>query len=162
MVREYQEEHLSRIGLVVDTDVAAAGDDPFEGALSLAAGVIARLALGEARVDLLVAGDGAHTLASERNVGSLDHALDVLAAVQPSGPFSAEGTLARLGRHLDTLSAIVLVFLGWDPGRAAFVAALRARGTTCAVLIVGDRAAREPHGTTVALDAITRGEALSL
>jgi uncharacterized protein (DUF58 family) len=162
MVREYQEEHLSRIGLVVDTDVAAAGDDPFEGALSLAAGVIARLALGEARVDLLVAGDGAHALASERNVGSLDHALDVLAAVQPSEPFSAERTLARLGSHLDTLSAIVLVWLRWDPARAAFVAALRARGTACTVLIVGDRTAHESHGTTVALDAITRGEALAL
>jgi uncharacterized protein (DUF58 family) len=162
MVREYQEEHLSRIGLVVDTDVAAAGDDPFEGALSLAAGVIARLALGETRVDLLVAGDGAHTLASERNFGSLDHALDVLAAVKASAPFSAERTMARLEAHLDTLSAIVLILLAWDPVRAGFVSAIRARGTDCYVLVVGDRTAREPQRTIVALQAITCGEALAL
>jgi uncharacterized protein (DUF58 family) len=162
MVREYQEEHLSRIGLVVDTDVAAASDDQLEGGLSLAAGVIARLALGEARVDLLLAGDGVHALASERNFGSLDQALDVLAAVKASDAFSADRSLARLGEHLETLSSVVLVFLAWDSARAAFVSAIRARGAACVVLIVGDRNAREPHGTVVALDAITRGEALSL
>ncbi len=162
MVREYQEEHLSRIGLVVDTDVSVAGDDALEGALSLAAGVIARLALGEARVDLLLAGDGAHALASERNFGSLDQALDVLAAVQPSDAFSSARALTRLGGHLETLSSVVLVFLAWDPARAAFVSAIRARGAACVVLVVGDRSEREPHGTMVALDAITRGEALSL
>jgi uncharacterized protein (DUF58 family) len=162
MVREYQEEHLSRIGLVVDTDVAAAGTDQLEGALSLAAGVIARLGMGEARVDLVVAGDVAHALGSERGLGSLDQALDVLAAVQSSEPFSAERALARLGGHLDTLSSVVLVLLAWDPTRVAFVSAIRARGTACRVLIVGDRTVRGPHATTVALEAITRGEALSL
>jgi len=30
------------------------------------------------------------------------------------------------------------------------------------VLVVGDRASRTPHTTTVPLDAITRGEALPL
>ena len=162
MVREYQEEHLSRVGLVVDTDVSVAGDEALEGALSLAAGVIARLGFGDARVDLLVAGEVAHVLSSERNVGSLDQALDVLAAVQPGEPFSSERTFARLGRHLETLSALVVVFLGWDPARAAFAESIRVRGAGCVVVIVGDRTAREAHGTTVALGAITRGEALAL
>jgi uncharacterized protein (DUF58 family) len=162
MVREFQEEHLSRIGLVVDTDVSVAGDDELEGALSLAAGVVARLGLGEARVDLLIAGEAVHVLASERNLGSLDHALDVLAAVQATEPFSAERAFARLGGHLETLSTVVLVFLGWDDARAGFVSAIRARGTACVVLVVGDRTMHEPHATTVALEAITRGEALSL
>jgi uncharacterized protein (DUF58 family) len=162
MVREYQEEHLSRVGLFVDTDASTAGDEGLEGALSLAAGVVARLGLGEARVDLLVAGEVAHVLAPERNVGSLDQALDALAAVQPTEPFSADRALARMGRHLETLSVVVLVFLGWDAARAAFASSIRTRGTRCVVLIVGDRTSREPHGTTVALGAITRGEALSL
>ncbi len=162
MVREFQEEHLSRIGLVVDTDVSAAGDDELEGALSLAAGVVARLGLGEARVDLLVAGEVAHVLSSERNLASLDQALDVLAAVQPTEPFSTARAFARLGGHLETLSTVVLVLLAWDDARAAFVAAIRARGTACVVLVVSDRTSHEPHATMVALGAITRGEALPL
>jgi uncharacterized protein (DUF58 family) len=162
MVREYQEEHLSRVGLVVDTDVSVASDEALEGALSLAAGVIARLGLGEARVDLLLAGEVAHALSSERNFGSLDQALDILAAVQPSEPFSAERAFARLGVQLETLSSVVLVLLAWDAARAAFASAIRARGAACVVLVVGDRTAREPQRTTVALEAITRGEALAL
>jgi uncharacterized protein (DUF58 family) len=161
MVREYQEEHLSRVGLLVDTD-READDDALEGALSLAAGVVARLGLGDARVDLLVAGPIAQGLSSERNLGSLDQALDVLAAVQATEAFSAERAMARLERHLETLSAVVLVLLAWDAERAALVSAIRARGTACTVLVVGDRTAHEPYGTTVALGAISRGEALSL
>ncbi len=161
MVREYQEEHLSRVGLVVDTD-RSAQDEALEGALSLAAGIVARLGLGEARVDLLVAGPIAQVLASAGNAGSLDQALDVLAAVKASEPFSAERAMARLGRHFETLSAVVLVLLAWDPERAGFVSALRARGMACTVLVVGDRTSHEPHGTMVELGAITRGEALSL
>ena len=50
---------------------------------------------GDARVDLLVAGPIAQGLSSERNFGSLDQALDVLAAVQAEA-FSAERAMARL------------------------------------------------------------------
>jgi uncharacterized protein (DUF58 family) len=160
MVREYQEEQLSRIGLFIDADKAAS-NEALEGALSLAAGVVARLGLGDARVDLLVAGPMAQVLATERG-GSLDQALDFLAAVQGTEPFSANRAMTRLERHIETLSAIVLVLLAWDPEREALVAALRARGAACTVLVVSDRTSRQPHGTTVALGAVTRGEGLAL
>ena len=162
MVREYQEEHLARIGVVVDSDVTGTSDEHLEGALSLAAGVIARLGRGEARVNLLVAGDEAYPLASERNVDSLDRALDVLAAVRPTEAFSAERIVGRLGGRLERLSSIVLVFLKWEAARAELAAMLRSRGVDCVVLVLGDRSSRDPHGTTVALDAIRRGEVLPL
>ena len=163
MVREYQEEQLARIGVVVDSDITATSAEHLEGALSLAAGVIAHLGRGEACVDLLVVGDGAHTLSSSgRNLASLDQALDLLAAVQPTGPFSAEGVFARLGAELERLSTVVLVVLGWDAGRAGLASTIRARGIGCVVLVVGERTSREPDRTTVALAAITAGEALPL
>jgi hypothetical protein len=56
----------------------------------------------------------------------------------------------------------VLVALGWDDARAAFVAAIRARGVQTLVLVVGDRTSRTTQTTMVPLDAITRGEALAL
>jgi uncharacterized protein (DUF58 family) len=185
MVREYQEEHLARIGVVVDNDVpdavlrapprsrsshrfstrlkraAFASDEALEGALSLAAGVVARLGAGEARVDTLFAGDVAHTLPVGRNL-TLERALDILAAIEQGEAFSAERILAGLGAHLESLSCVVLVLLAWDAARAGLAAAIRARGVACVVVIVGDRASRDPHGTTVALDAIKRGEALAL
>jgi uncharacterized protein (DUF58 family) len=162
MVREYQEEYFARIGVVVDSDASAASPAHLEGALSLAAGAIARLCRGEALVDVLVAGDCSRRLSLGRSLGSLDQALDILSTIQPTSGFAADGILARLGPHLERLSSVVLIFLRWDGARAALASAIRKRGVGCVVLIVGDRASRAPHGTTVALDAIVNGEALSL
>lgn len=187
MVREYQEEHLARLGVVVDSDItvanspngapvspargaalrrlsraAASSDEHLEGALSLAAGVVARLGRGDASVDLLYAGDQLHGLPADRSLGTLDRALDILASVEPGEPFSAERIIAALGGHLERMSCVVFIALGWDPPRAALAAAIRSRGVGCVVLIVGDHASRDPHGTTVSLDAITRSEELAL
>jgi uncharacterized protein (DUF58 family) len=162
MVREYQEEYFTRIGVVVDTDAGAASPAHVEGALSLAAGVVASLCRGEALVDVLVTGEHVEKLSLGRSLGSLDQALDVLAAVKPKPGFAADAMLGRLSPHLERLSSVVLVALDWDDARAAFAAAIRARGVATVVLVVGDRASRTPHATTVPLDAITRGEALPL
>jgi uncharacterized protein (DUF58 family) len=162
MVREYQEEHLARIGVIVDTDAGAATDNHLEAALSLAAGIVGRVARGEAVVDLLQAGEEPQVLAGERNFGALDQVLDVLAAVQAGPSFSAERVFSRLALHLERLSAVVFVALTWDLARAGLVAAIRGRGVGCLVVIVGDRSSQEAHGATVALDTITRGEAVVL
>lgn len=162
MVREYQEEHLARVGVIIDGDTRAATAQHLEAALSLAAGVVARLGRGEAVVDLLVVGDEPQVLSSERAFGALDQVLDVLAAVQSTAPFSAERIFARLLPHLERLSSVVFVALAWDAARAGLATAIRSRGVDCSVLVVGDRSSQDPHGKTVALDAITRGDALAL
>jgi uncharacterized protein (DUF58 family) len=162
MVREYQEEYFTRIGVVVDTDAGVATPAHVEGALSLAAGVVASLCRGEALVDVLVTGDQVERMSLGRSLGSLDQALDVLAAVKAKPGFAANAMLGRLSPHLERLSSVVLVALAWDDARAAFAAAVRARGVATAVLVVGDRASRTPQTTTVPLDAIRRGEALAL
>jgi uncharacterized protein (DUF58 family) len=162
VVREYQEESFARIGVVVDSDVSTTTGDHFEAALSLAAGVIANLCEGEALVDVLVVGEYARRLPSGRGLALLDQAMDVLAVAEPGRPFSAAATVAHLRPHLDRLSSIVLIALAWDDARTALAAAIRARGASCRVLVVGDRTSHGPHATTVARHIILAGEALSL
>jgi uncharacterized protein (DUF58 family) len=162
MVREYQEEYFTRFGIVLDTDSAAASRQHVEGALSLTAGIIACLCRGEALVDVLVTGEHVARLALGRSLGALDQALDLLAVVGPQPGFASERVLAHLTPHLERLSSIVFVAVTWDDVRAAFVAAIRARGVGCLVLIVGDEAARTASATTVPLSAIVQGEAISL
>src|SRR6185369_4338423 len=72
MVREYQEEYFTRIGVVVDADASAASPAHVEAALSLAAGVIACLCRGEALVDVLVTGEHLEQFSLGRSLGSLD------------------------------------------------------------------------------------------
>jgi uncharacterized protein (DUF58 family) len=162
MVREFQEEYQTRIGVVVDTDASARTAAHLEGALSLSAGIVASLCRGAALVDVLATGAQVAQLSLARGFGALDQALDVLASVRGAPGFRADQLLACLGPHLERLSSIVFVALAWDPARSAFVTALEARGIGVRVFVVGDSALPTGGPSGVPLEAITSGRELSL
>jgi uncharacterized protein (DUF58 family) len=161
VVREYQQESLTRIGVVLDTgrprDLAR-----FEAALSLVAGVIGQLGEGETLADVLLLGAEAHRLSLGRSLGSLELALDALASAQPGPAFSCARTLAALGPHLGRLSSVVLICLSWSDEHAALRRALLQRGAGCLVLALVDPAPAEPELIHVPLDVLQRGEPLAL
>jgi len=162
MVRQYQEEYFTRVGVVVDTDSSARSPEHLEAALSLSAGIIAQLCRGEAVVDVLVTGQHAERLSLGRNLASLERALDVLASVEGLPGFAAGRLLGQLGPHLGRLSSLVLVALDWDEARAAFVAAIEAQAVAVAVFVVGDLPQHTPRVRSVALAAIQRGQEITL
>jgi len=180
VVREYQEEYFSRVGVLVET--AGTDADTAEAILSLAAGVVAHLSRGEALIDLLVVGGEVHDLTLGRNLGFLDQALDLLACVQvgakapadvrgrrrrekpePEAPLP-DALLGRLAPHLGRLSCLVVVTARWDEG--ALAERIRGAGVGCRTLLVqgGGRLEGAPGPEVVVVDAaaIARGEALSL
>lgn len=149
VVREYQQEYFTRVGVVLDTDVEDA--DLLEAAIELAAGVIAHLSRGEALVDVLVVGDRVHELVVGRSLGSLDQALELLAAVERGPPLRAPALLGRLEPHLSVLSAVLVITTSTPDERRAIEHAIRSRGPRC---------------TTIALDAelaraVRAGEAVA-
>jgi uncharacterized protein (DUF58 family) len=164
IVREYQEEYFSRVGVVVDTDARHGDPRRLEAALSLAAGIVARLSAGEALIDLLVVGDTVHPLTLGRSLGFLDQALDLLACVQPGGPLEAGRLVHRLSPFLARLSGAVFVALTWDEDRARLADALRRQGVAChTVVLQAPRAAVAPGPhLTVPVEAIERKERLWL
>ena len=166
MVREYQEEYFSRVGVVVDTDAVHAQPRRLEAALSLAAGIVAHLSRGEALIDLLVVGDDVHALTLGRSLGFLDQALDLLACVQPGRAFAAERLGRLLAPFLGRLSAVVLVGLTWDSERALFLQMVRGQGVACqALAVAGPHAGDLPASgdcTSVPVEAIERKEPLCL
>lgn len=162
VVREYQEEYFSRIGVVVDTAVPDARR--LEAVLSLAAGAAAFLSRGEALIDVLVVGDRVHELTIGRHLGFLDQALDLLACVEAEKERpSADQLAARLGAHLSRLSCVIVVAAAWDGG--ALGARVRGGGVGCVTLIVeggkGEAAPRAPGVHGVSVEAIEAGEALA-
>jgi len=167
MVRLYREEWFTRIGVVIDTDAGAQTDAAFEAALSLVAGIVARLCEGEDLVDVLVTGDRAERLSLGRHTVSLERALDMLATLSRSPGFEGERLHAQLAPHLDGLSCVLLVALGWDEARASFLARLEARGVATLAYVLTERVEPSAPGhpgrvLQVPLGAITRGEELSL
>ncbi len=168
MIREYQQEDAARTALVIDHGDDAGSDEALEGALSLAAGVVARSLQEEAAVEWLLFGREAHALTAGRSRASLDQALDLLAGVRRSEGLVPERVLARLGPLGGGLSSVVVVLLAWDATRARLVGGIRALGLGCKVLVVKDPAARvamtvpEGAGAEVPLDAIRGGRPLAL
>jgi uncharacterized protein (DUF58 family) len=160
VVREYQEEYFSRIGVVVDA--AAPDARTLEAILSLAAGVVAHLSRGEALIDLLVVGDRVHDLTIGRNLGFLEQALDLLAAVQiEKARVAPDALVRRLAPHLARLSCVVVVTPAWD--RGALAERIRSAGVACTTLVVGEGASVRGNDLRyVAVSAIERGEAIAL
>lgn len=136
VVREYQQEYFTRIGVVVDTDVSVADEDRLEAGLSLGAGVVAHMSRGESLIDLLVVGQELRQLTLGRNLGFVDQALELLACVEPGPRFDVEVLSRRLAPHLARLSCVVFVALGWDEPRRRLVDVVRRGGVRCRVLVV--------------------------
>lgn len=162
MVRQYQEEYFTRVGVVVDTDASAQRPEALEAALSLAAGIIACLCSGEALVDVLVAGQHAERLSLGRHLASLERALDVLAIVEAAPGFEGGRLLGQLQPHIGRLSSIVLVVLAWDEARAAFVRALEAQGVALVVIAAGEAAGAPGRVRSVPLAVIQQGQEIAL
>jgi uncharacterized protein (DUF58 family) len=172
VVREYQQEYFSRIGVVLDTDEEIASERQREAAISLAAGIVATLSRGEALIDVIVVGRQVHTLTVGRSLGYFEQALDLLACVEDKGPFDGEDLLSRLAPHLPELACVVFVALAWDEARAAFYGRVQQLGVGCSAVVVereprrfGSEPAKPayPDGVRgVEVLAIERGDALVL
>ena len=138
VVREYQQEYFTRVGVFLDTDLAATTERGFEAAISLAAGVVLHLSRGEALIDLLVTGDELHSLTVGRSLGSFEQALDHLACAQAGPGFDCPRTLELLAPHLSRLSSMVLIVNHWDPPRQELARAMGARGVAVKTIVIGE------------------------
>jgi uncharacterized protein (DUF58 family) len=139
VVREYQQEYFTRVGVVLDTDVE--DPDRLEAAIELAAGVIAHLSRGEALVDVLVVGDAVHELTLGRSLGTLDQALELLASVERGRTLSASQLLGRLEPYLNRLSTVVVIALAEGQERTVLERGIANRGIACTTLLVDDELA---------------------
>ncbi len=130
IVREHQQEYLTRIALVLDTYVDRRGRKAradFEAAISLGAGIADALSRQEYVVDVFAAGPDLYHFQAGRSLAYLDNILDVLACLEPCRrrPFARVGP--SLVEMLDTVSTAVLVFLDWDEERRQLATRIRDR-----------------------------------
>ncbi len=133
-VRQYQQEYFTRIGVILDNDEQLASARGLEGAISLAAGVVARLSRGEALIDLLVVDWEIHRLTIGRSLGFLEQALDLLADVQPGPELELDELVKCLQPFLAQLSCVVLITETADSSRRQLADRIRSTGVGCRVL----------------------------
>ena len=145
VVREYQEEFLQRVTVILDTHAPALPGLPpppaFESAVSLTAAVCEYCARAEFALDVLAAGPNVHTLAGPGQ-GGLASVLDLLAEASAETRLSGGTDWKQLEESLTVSAAqttlIVCVFLDWDSARQEFVGRLRDFGAGLKIIIVRD------------------------
>jgi uncharacterized protein (DUF58 family) len=148
IVREYQQEYLSRIALVVDTHVARrdkAAADALEAAISLGAAVADALARQEYVVDLFACGPDLYHLSAGRSLAYLDTILDVLACIGPCRQSPFERLTTAVADLAPRIGTAVVLALDWTEDREAFVRALVDRGVAVKLLIVRDAPSTLDH-----------------
>ena len=144
VVKEFQDEHLMRHGLVLDTCCPARDDLRFEEAVAIAASFACTIPAQESLLDLLLVGDTAVHLTSGRGLGSTQRMLEVLATVQPTRVPQFDSVEALIARHRDALSSCLVVLLAWDAPRRAVIRRLRVQRLPVIVLLLLPRGQTAP------------------
>jgi len=146
IVKEFQNEYLTRIALVVDTYVpsrrrwyslkSSAYSPELEGGLSLAAAITDYLTRGEYVVDIFAAGDKVYHFQAGRHLACFDNILDILAGVHPNSDPAVSELSDSVMDEISGIGSAVIVLLGWDAGRARMIERFREAGVSLKVMII--------------------------
>jgi uncharacterized protein (DUF58 family) len=140
IVREYQDEFYERHALILDTSTERGEDACFEEAVAVAASFVYAIDTRECLLDLLFVGGEVRTYTAGRGQMHLEHMLEVLAGVAPSRPQEFAALARAVLAQRPALSSCILVLLGWDDARCAFVEALARSGMEVRALLVSAEA----------------------
>jgi uncharacterized protein (DUF58 family) len=140
IVREYREEWLARVGVILDTHAPdAKSEADFERAVSVGAAVGDFLARSDYMVDIFAAGPELFSLSAGRSLAYLDQILDILARVEASDAGGWQQLGGALDEYMAQVTTLVCVMLDWDEERRAFALRLVQEGAAVRVILVRDR-----------------------
>lgn len=138
-VRTYEPERRLRVAVVFDTYGSARHEEAFEAAVSLAAGLVIRLARDETVVELVMVGETCTSVTVGPGSDSTGRALDALARVERATA-PADGLLTGAVRsRLDDLSSLWIVGSLESERRRAGIELAARRGVPGRLLVVMPR-----------------------
>ncbi len=171
VVKEFEEERLKRVALLVDTFAPlsssqhrkGAESPELEAALSLAAAITEYLVRGEAIVDIFAAGAQVHRIRTGRNTACFEAVLDILAEVEPEPAPSLGNLEPEVFAEMARIGGAVILLLGDDAERRALVRRVAVSGVSVRVILLGRAAPDVPADwRVIAPEAVRSGRILSL
>ncbi len=164
VVREYMQEAVTAVGVLLDP--SGQDDERYDARLSLTAGILRFLTQDRTIADLLVATPQGRELVLGSRFASIEHALDLLACVDPCEQQSADALAARVARREHPWSRALLVCGEIGPWQRAVTQSLLRVGIPCGTYVVSDPAQLpERQGETervLAFERVLSGQGLSL
>lgn len=159
-VRQYVDERSDRVALVVALDATLAPEARVEAAISLAAGIAARLTAADGPgLDHLVLGERSVRIEPRRGRAALELVLDALA--KHVAAQREETPMAHLEPLLPSLSTVVLVTSDHAPRRRALRDEIERAGAPCRWIEVIDDGGPAEAPRALEVGPITRLEPLA-
>jgi uncharacterized protein (DUF58 family) len=146
IVREFQEEFLCRIALIIDTYIPFLSNfftlspktsfPELEAALSLTAAIAHHLAYGDYIVDVFAAGTNIYHFKSGRSLAQFDQILDILATIEPNHQHPISELEATVLEEIASIGSAMLIFLNWDKQRKKLVEQLQSHGVNLKIIFI--------------------------
>ncbi len=152
ILKEFQEEYLSRAALIIDTGIGKKrknGSPQLEAALSLAAAAAEYLMADECVVDLFAAGRTVVHFQAGRSLAPFEAVLDVLAGVEGDSRPELGLLSGEVFAEIAAIGSALVILLSLDAERLEFVAKLRAAGVAVKAVAVAEEAGVPPAGVTL-------------
>ena len=137
IVKELEDTHYPRHGLVIDTFAGGTQDSAFEELVSVAASFAAGIDTRDTLLDLMFVEGKAHRVTVGRGVERAEKLLEVLAGVALNDEDGFSNLANLVKRHGEDLGSCLVLLSGWDERRAEFLEDLRSCGLPCVPVVVG-------------------------
>lgn len=148
IVREFREECLSRIALVVDTYASEPNfltkitgkhhreSECFEAAISLAAAVADITARQDFVIDIFAAGPEIYHFQGGRSLAHLDDILDILAGISSTSGTPLTTIEPSVMEEVAGIGTAVVILLKWDDERKNFIRKLNENGVLTKIIMI--------------------------
>lgn len=138
VIKEYQDEYFSRLGLVLDTFSDNRPDYLFEDAVSIAASIAISKHHQDELLDLIFINDKAYRFTSGRGLAGTENMLEILACVETAkqNEFNILSNLVL--KYADDSSGLVFIFLEWDTKRQTLIRQLRKKNLPLLVIVLSE------------------------
>ena len=151
IVREFQDEYISRTALIVDTSLKTRGRlrkifsarehsyNELEAALSISAAVAENLLKGDFVVDIFAAGPEIYHLKTGRSLAQFENILDILACIDPCPGECFTELKQEILNEISDIGSAIVILLKWDRTREDLVRRLAESGTAVKTVIIYEK-----------------------
>lgn len=138
IVKELEDTHYPRYGLVLDCLSTDRSDVAFEEVVSVAASFACSIDTSESLLDLMFVKNQAHRMTIGRGMERTEKLLEVLAGVSPERSGDHKNLAQLVLKYRDDMTSCIVVLNGWDDSRAELLEMLERGGVLAVPVIVGE------------------------
>ena len=150
IIKEFQQEYLSRIAIIVDTYVPPVNSFQFsfrkkpdfaelEACLSLSSALIDYLTRGEYVVDIFATGMDVYHFKAGRHLCCFDDIMDILASLELNHQLPISEISSSIIEEISSIGSVVVLLQGWDKEREKLINRLNNYGIATKAIIIGNK-----------------------